>query len=420
MSDVATLQKPDATTSAASTATRCCFVVIATHPIQYYAPLYRALAASPGIELHVVFCSRAGLETYFDAGFGREFHWKNDLTSGYPHSFLDDATAASSHDIERLDNPSVDRALDALRPDCVMIQGYSTRTMRRALAWSHRRRIPVLLFADSAYPDGVGFPKSVVKKVVLSHLYRRVAGFFSMGDRGRAYHLHYGAREEQVYFCPYTIDEPLFARSRNTRAALRAELRQELGFHESDAVFLFCGKLIERKRPADLVRAAAALLRSTQGQRAVLLFCGDGDLRGSLEALVAEHGVRAAFLGFRNMDTIGEVYCAADAIVLPSEREAYGVVLAEAAFFDLPLIVSDAVGAVGPTSLAREGDNAAVFPVGRVEALAAGMKRLLDPAVRAQMGRRSRAIYELQATAVGAENMVTAVKDVVSRSRNGL
>jgi glycosyltransferase involved in cell wall biosynthesis len=112
------------------------------------------------------------------------------------------------------------------------------------------------------------------------------------------------------------------------------------------------------------------------------------------------------------MDTIGEVYCAADAIVLPSEREAYGVVLAEAAFFDLPLIVSDAVGAVGPHSLARDGDNAVVFPVGDAGALAAGMSRLLDPPVRAEMGRRSRAIYERQATAVGAANIVTAVKDV--------
>ena len=33
--------------------------------------------------------------------------------------------------------------------------------------------------------------------------------------------------------------------------------------------------------------------------------------------------MRAAFLGFRSMDTIGEVYCTADAVVLPSEREAY-------------------------------------------------------------------------------------------------
>src|SRR5262245_1030626 len=127
MSDAEALQDPDVTVPPVSTQGPRRLVVIATHPIQYYAPLYRALAASPAVELHVIFCSRAGLDTYFDAGFGREFHWKNDLTTGYPHAFLDDATATSSQDIERLDNPSVVQALGMLRPDCVMIQGYSTR-----------------------------------------------------------------------------------------------------------------------------------------------------------------------------------------------------------------------------------------------------------------------------------------------------
>lgn len=395
--------------------------IIATHPIQYYAPLYRALATSPAIELQVIFCSRAGLETYFDAGFGQEVHWKNDLVSGYPRVFLDDDVAISSRDIERLDNPSVVNALAAFRPDCVLIQGYSTRTMRRALSWSHRRGIPVLLFADSAFPDGVTFPKLLIKKGVLSYLYRRISGFFFMGDRGRAYHLHYGARAEQLYFCPYTIDEPLFDASRKQRGSLRARLRRELGVSEAEIVFLFCGKLIERKRPADFVHAAADLARQMAGTaRAVLLFCGDGDLRSSLEALADAYGIRAAFVGFRNVDKIGEVYCAADAIVLPSEREAYGVVLAEAAFFDLPLLVSDAVGAIGPNSLVRDGDNGIVFPVGDIAALAAGMKRLLDPEIRVEMGQRSRAIYELQATAVGAANIVAAIGDVVIRAKNGV
>ena len=395
--------------------------VIATHPIQYYAPLYRALAASGAVEPLVVFCSRAGLETYFDAGFGQEFRWKNDLVTGYPHIFLDDAAAGSSNDIEWLDNPSVGNALAAFRPDCVLIQGYSTRTMRRALSWANRRRIPVLLFADSAYPDGAMFPKSLIKRAVLAHLYRRIDGFFFMGDRGRAYHLHYGARAGQLYFCPYTIDEPLFGSARQECASLRGQLRRELRIGDSDVVFLFCGKLIARKRPSDLVDAAAMLAgRSPEGRRAMVLFCGDGEWRAKLEASADAHRIRASFVGFRNMDTIGAVYCAADAIVLPSEREAYGVVLAEAAFFGLPLIVSDAVGAVGPNSLVRDGDNGVVFPVGDATALAAAMGRVLDSGLRAQMGRRSREIYELQATAIGAANMVSAVRDVVTQARNGL
>lgn len=385
--------------------------IVATHPIQYYAPLYRALARVPDLELQVIFCSQIGLNDFFDAGFAQKLHWKNDLVGGYQHAFLDDAKIVDSREIDRLDNPSVTEALGAFDPDCVLIQGYSTKTMRRALAWGNRNNVPVLLFADSAYPDGVRFPKSVIKKILLGHLYRRISGFFCMGDAGRVYHRHYGAPDKRIYFCPYTIDEGVFEAARSQRASLHQKVREQYGIAESDVAVLFCGKLIARKRPADIVRAAAKLREGTVGaDNLVLMFCGDGELREQIRSLASRLGVRAAFLGFHNMDTIGSVYCAADAIVLPSEREPYGVVLAEAAFFGLPLIVSEAVGAVGPNSLARPGDNALVFPVGDIDRLAGHLGRMLDPETRKRMGERSRANYELQSTAVCAANIASAVR----------
>lgn len=400
-------------------APRLRLAIVATHPIQYYAPLYRALTDISGLELCVFFCSRAGAETYFDAGFGKSVRWANDLLGGYVHTFLEDADVTDSRGLDRLDNPSAAAALARFAPDCVLIQGYSVPTMRRALRWANGRGMDVLLFADSAYPDGVGFPKSLLKKLVLRHLYRRISGFLAMGDRGRAYHLHYGAPADRIYFCPYTIDEPLLQSSLARRADLRAGLRATLGLAPDDLALVFCGKLIPRKYPADLIHAVARLRADGVDTSAiVLLFCGDGELRADLERAARTLDVRAAFLGFRNMDTIGEVYCAADALALPSEREAYGVVLAEAAFFGLPLIVSDDVGALGPNSLACEGENTLVAPVGDHAALARAIRALLDRPVRARMGEMSRVRYERQTTAICAENIYAAAREVVAARPN--
>jgi hypothetical protein len=59
--------------------------VLATHPIQYYAPLYRALAAE--VDLTVYF---AHLPTAAEqgVGFGVPFTWDTDLTGGYDHVVL--------------------------------------------------------------------------------------------------------------------------------------------------------------------------------------------------------------------------------------------------------------------------------------------------------------------------------------------
>ncbi|HEX5959497.1 MAG TPA: hypothetical protein VFY92_12685, partial [Hyphomicrobiaceae bacterium] len=60
--------------------------VLASHPVQYYGPLFRALART--LDLHVYFAHRASPGEQARAGFGTAFDWDVDLTSGYAHSFL--------------------------------------------------------------------------------------------------------------------------------------------------------------------------------------------------------------------------------------------------------------------------------------------------------------------------------------------
>ena len=61
---------------------------LATHPIQYQAPLLRLIAAEPGIELKAFFRSPMGLKSYVDKGFGQAIAWDVPLLDGYEHEFL--------------------------------------------------------------------------------------------------------------------------------------------------------------------------------------------------------------------------------------------------------------------------------------------------------------------------------------------
>src|SRR5579863_5646469 len=67
--------------------------VLATHPVQYHAPMYRALAATPGVDLTVYFAHRPSAAEQ-GAGFGVPFLWDVDLLSGYRSVFQSDATDA--------------------------------------------------------------------------------------------------------------------------------------------------------------------------------------------------------------------------------------------------------------------------------------------------------------------------------------
>src|SRR5690242_10917715 len=84
--------------------------VLASHPIQYQAPLYRALAAHPEIDLTVFFCSDWGLKPYHDEDFGQAVKWDIDLLEGYQSEFL--ANRSLSPNVARffgLINPAIVR-----------------------------------------------------------------------------------------------------------------------------------------------------------------------------------------------------------------------------------------------------------------------------------------------------------------------
>lgn len=57
--------------------------ILNTHPIQYFAPLYKELAKQENIDLTVLYCSKWGVEEYVDPQFKTSFKWDIPLLDGY-------------------------------------------------------------------------------------------------------------------------------------------------------------------------------------------------------------------------------------------------------------------------------------------------------------------------------------------------
>src|SRR6266536_208125 len=60
--------------------------ILTSHPIQYQAPWFRALAKV--VDLEVFFAHRQSAAEQGKAGFGVAFDWDVDLLCGYRHQFL--------------------------------------------------------------------------------------------------------------------------------------------------------------------------------------------------------------------------------------------------------------------------------------------------------------------------------------------
>src|SRR5262249_44634546 len=170
---------------------------------------------------------------------------------------------------------------------------------------------------------------------------------------------------DRLFFSPHCVDTLWFG-SRAT-ADERRRLRDRYAIAPETFLVLFAGKLVQFKRPIDLIGAAARC--RARGLPTEVLVAGSGELEADLKAAAAASGVRLHMLGFRNQTEMPAAYAAADCLVLPSDGcETWGLVANEALACCRPIIVSNACGCA--PDLACDGQVGRTFPAGNREALA--------------------------------------------------
>lgn len=352
--------------------------IVASHPIQYQAPLFKAIAESGEFDLTVYFAGRgnAAAEAY-DPEFGRDIKWDIPLLEGYRHEFLD----------SKFELPL--RLLLRKTPiDAVLILGWNSPEFLLAFLAATLSRVPIFLRAESPLKQELlkkGFAQPI-KRFVLCVLFRFVSAFLYIGKENKEFYEHLGAPSRKLFFTPYAVDNERFLNDRKRFSPQRSELRKEFDISKSASVILFVGKFIPKKRPLDLLRAYAALAADNKA----LVFVGEGQLLGAMKDFVRENKLNDVhFVGFKNQTEVGKYYAMADIFVLPSGiGETWGLVVNEAMCFGLPIVVSDVVGCA--PDLVIPGTTGYTFPLGDVTNLTVVLNGLLrDTETRKKLGEEA-------------------------------
>ncbi len=165
-------------------------------------------------------------------------------------------------------------------------------------------------------------------------------------------------------------------------------IRKKLGVPKDKKIILFVGWLIPRKGCDCLLRAMPSILQ--QNSDALLLIVGDGVLRGQLEGLSVELGIKnhISFKGSLPPDEVPYWMNVADVFVLPSISEGKPNVVGEAMASGLPVI---ATNVDGTPDFVEDGKDGFLIPPGDIASLSNKLKLLLgDSDLRAKIGKEAR------------------------------
>jgi len=161
------------------------------------------------------------------------------------------------------------------------------------------------------------------------------------------------------------------------------EAKEYIGIPPCDKLLLFVGR-IEPLKGIDTLIKAIALMKKRGAEVYLSIIGGYPDISSEtlssemsrLQTLCEQHGLTdlIAFLGRRGQDTLPYYYSAADAVVMPSHYESFGMVALEAMACGTPVVASQ-VG--GLAFLIEDGETGYTVPADDPRALADQLEKII-------------------------------------------
>ena len=341
----------------------------------YRIPVFNALAKHKGIDLKVIFLAET------DPALRQWRVYKDEIRFSYEILPSRRFRAGNAH---LLLNAKLSASLQKFSPASIICGGYNYIASWRALMWARRRGVRFVLWSESNAQDARGQRMSV--EFLKAHFLKRCDRFVVPGRSAFEYLRSLGSPAESIFTAPNAVDNAFFATQAEKVKCQQEAFRRR--FDLPRRFILFVGRLVPEKGVFDLLQAYAKLesdLRSEVG----LVFAGDGVSREALseQAKRIEPGI-ICFPGFAQREDLAGLYALAEAFILPTHSDTWGLAVNEAMACGLPVVVTNVAGCA--SDLVEDGWNGYLVSPANPDRLSAAISSLLrQPETTQQMRLRS-------------------------------
>lgn len=379
--------------------------IIASHPIQYYAPLFRCISQHDYLRIRVFYLWDFGVTDQVDQGFKQSLKWDIPLLEGYDFEFIPNVSKdRGTHHIFGLRNPSLTQRVLAFKPDAILLTVSYNYVSIYSFLWQMRHiEIPIIFRGDSHRILPKNNFKEKFKRLVISRIFQSFDACLYVGKANYEYFQYHCVSANKLFFAPHAIDNSRFLACDSIYEQAKV-WKQEIGISLEDSVILFAGKFETVKQPMDLIKAFI----DADLDNVSLLLAGAGHLEKEMRNLSKNHK-HIYFAPFQNQSLMPRTYAVCDLFILPSSSETWGLAINEAMCMGKPVIVSNHVGC--SSDLVKPFENGLIFEAGNITSLTNSLREAMRDRDRLrQWGEASKKII----TNYSYENVILGLKQALS------
>ncbi|MFB0563424.1 MAG: glycosyltransferase family 4 protein [Candidatus Lokiarchaeia archaeon] len=259
------------------------------------------------------------------------------------------------------------KTINKFNPDIIIAAGYDSLASWESFIFCKIRKKPFILWNETTTLSVRSMKGLIrfIKRIIVANSDICIAS----GKKAKEYLLKFGVDEEKIICCINTLDsEKFYKRAWEYRKSINFNIERRKYPH---LLLLFVGRLIKKKNVFTLLKAIEKLNDRDIG----LLIIGNGLDKEHLKKYCAANNLKNVYFeGFKQQEELPKYYALADAFVLPSIREEWGLVVNEALSTGLYILCSNIVGS--SYDLIKENWNGILFEPSNINELADSIKKI--------------------------------------------
>lgn len=199
-----------------------------------------------------------------------------------------------------------------------------------------------------------------------------------------------------------------------TKLSKTASFAKEFGLSSTDEVILFVGRVGTEKNLSILIEAFKIVSKHRKSAKLLIVGTGEDIEHFRTMAAAQPHGDRIIFAGLIPRDQLGAVYALGTVFAFPSVADTQGLVLSEAAWAGLPIVMTD--HGISPAAVA--GQNT-IFAKNNAKDFATKLTSVLkDKAKRTAMAEASVRLAAQYTVARQTEALINTYEQTIAAHRN--